>query len=144
MELLDDFFQLFSEALNSASPEDFFGIEHQGDAVVCYLRILTAAILKRDSDMYEAFVLDAYPTLESFIGAQVEPMGIEADQIHLVAMANAFGLNLKIAVLDAGSLAEGSGIHYTEISPWDVAGTEPLPTLTLLFRPGHYDLLYPL
>ncbi|KAJ1557172.1 OTU domain, ubiquitin aldehyde binding, partial [Nowakowskiella sp. JEL0078] len=74
ISILEDFWEPFNEALK---PESIFEIsfttEYLSDTIVCYLRLATAAELKKNRDMYEAFVLDSYSSLESFIGSQVEP-----------------------------------------------------------------------
>jgi hypothetical protein len=54
-------------------------------------------------------------------------------------MVNAMGcVNVKIANLDA-SIGE---LNYHEFSPMEAARPELLPVIELLFRPGHYDVLY--
>ena len=69
-------------------------------------------------------------------------MGVESDQIHIVAMANVFGVDIKIANLD---LSDDSkvGINFHEIIPMEPILLENTPVITLLYRPGHYDILYP-
>ena len=49
LDIVGDFFEPFHEAYSSdASPLlDMFTTEYTSDTIVCYLRILTAAILKR-------------------------------------------------------------------------------------------------
>lgn len=89
MSLLEDFYEPFIEAVAAENePEskllERFQTEHISDTIVCYLRLVTAALLKRDRDLYEAFVLDCYPSLDLFLSSCVEPMGVESDQIHIV------------------------------------------------------------
>lgn len=78
MSILEDFWVPFEEAILKCDEDDSkllerFQTEHISDTIVCYLRLVTAALLKRDRDIYEAFVLDAYPSLDLFIGSCVEP-----------------------------------------------------------------------
>jgi ubiquitin thioesterase protein OTUB1 len=78
MELLIDFYEVFEQALklgkdDTAELLSMFNTEYISDTIVCYLRLVTAAILKRDSFMYEAFVLDSFPSIQEFIATQVEP-----------------------------------------------------------------------
>ena len=82
--------------------------------------------------------MDSFPDLQSFISSQVEPMNVESDQIHIVAMANALNCSFKIANLDHSMVGE-SGINYHEIAPRDEKDSFKIH---LLFRPGHYDVLY--
>lgn len=141
MELLSDFYQIFFDACCLKSIDElvkFFNVEYQSDTIVCYLRLLTAAVLKNDSILYEAFIMDDYPDLQAFISSQVEPMNVEADQIQIVAMANALKCCIKIANLDHSAVGD-TGINYHEILPRD---DTDFFKIYLLFRPGHYDVLY--
>ncbi|KAJ3331379.1 OTU domain, ubiquitin aldehyde binding [Blyttiomyces sp. JEL0837] len=136
--ITEDFCEPLLDATKSL--DDFrnvFETDYSSDAVVCYLRLVTAAVLRLERDAYEAFVLDTYPSLDSFIESQVEPMNIESDQIHIVAMANAFGVRFSIANLDASQ----NELNYHTINPQNPPedGTEIL--IHLLYRPGHYDIL---
>ena len=72
-------------------------------------------------------------------------MGIESDQIHIVAMVNEFGVSVQVETLDL-SPTSGGEINHHVISPMDPdldEGASPTPVLHLLYRPGHYDVLYP-
>jgi ubiquitin thioesterase protein OTUB1 len=89
--------------------------------------------------LYEAFVLDSHPSLDDFISKNVEPLDQESDQIHIVAMSNAFGITIKIGNLDSTPCKDG--INFHSISPM-FNQVEGCPPLTLLYRPGHYDILY--
>ncbi|KAI9356562.1 peptidase C65 Otubain-domain-containing protein [Zopfochytrium polystomum] len=143
----EDFFEPFDEALKAESVDallEKFQIEYISDTIVCYLRLVTAATLKLNEDLYSAFILDKYPTLNDFIGAEVEPMNIEADHIHIVAMVNAFGVNVLVDNLD---LSAGTNMNVHDFSPFEpfegeaAAGAKE-KVIELLYRPGHYDLLY--
>ena len=69
-------------------------------------------------------------------------MRIEADNIHIVAISNALGVNIKVANLDT-SETEGGVINYHEFTPMDpVEDVANPPEIVLLYRPGHYDVLY--
>ncbi|KAJ3207047.1 hypothetical protein HDU82_004105 [Entophlyctis luteolus] len=145
--ITEDFFEPLSEALepsfSQAKLDECFSTDkaYLSDTIVCYLRLVTAGELKKNRDMYEAFVLDSYPTLEAFIANQVEPMGVESDQIHIVAMANALGVTMNIANLDSSD----SDLNFHDISPifpLELKDASRQPVLHFLFRPGHYDIVY--
>jgi hypothetical protein len=141
MELLQDFYQVFLDACSLKSVQElveFFNVEYQSDTIVCFLRLLTAAVLKKDAILYEAFIMDDYPDLQAFISNQVEPMNVEADQIQIVAMANALNCCIKIANLDHSAVGE-AGINYHEIMPREETEWYKI---YLLFKPGHYDVIY--
>ncbi|KND03028.1 uncharacterized protein SPPG_02098 [Spizellomyces punctatus DAOM BR117] len=146
MSLLIDFWEPFETALkpqeDSKTLLEIFQTEYVSDTIVCYLRLVTAAVLKKYRDLFEAFILDSYPSLDAFIGSQVEPMNIEADQPHIVAISNALGITIRIANLDP--TPTDAGVNYHELSPMEpleVPGD--VPEVVLLYRPGHYDVLYP-
>ena len=67
---------------------------------------------------------------------------MESDQIHIVAMANAFGVTIKVANLDNSSTPNNE-INMHEISPM-MDSVSGVPVITILYRPGHYDIIYPL
>jgi Peptidase C65 Otubain len=60
---------------------------------------------------------------------------------HIVAMANAFGLEVRVANLD--TTTTDKGINYHEISAMEPIAVDNAPQIALLYRPGHYDILYP-
>ena len=70
-------------------------------------------------------------------------MNIEADNVQIVALVNAFAVNLKICNLDS-SITEHGTENYHEFTPFE----SPLkskgsksPLIELLYKPGHYDIL---
>ncbi|TPX59532.1 hypothetical protein PhCBS80983_g02428 [Powellomyces hirtus] len=145
LDLMGDFAECWEDAVRDGDREGA-----AADSVVCWLRIVTAAILKNNRDMFEAFILDSYPTLDLFIGSQVEPMNIEADQPHIVAIANALGVTIKIGNLDTTLNTDGV-MNWHEIEPLEplvipdsAPKAEDQPQVVLLYRPGHYDILYPI
>jgi ubiquitin thioesterase protein OTUB1 len=65
-------------------------------------------------------------------------VNVESDQIHIVAMANSLGVSVKVANLDQSG---DEGCNFHEISPMDqFKGDQPM--VGLLYRPGHYDIIY--
>jgi ubiquitin thioesterase protein OTUB1 len=59
---------------------------------------------------------------------------VESDEIHIVAMANVFGITVRVANLDRSD----TKLNFHEISPND----ESIGFISLLYRPGHYDIVY--
>jgi len=68
----------------------------------------------------------------TFCAREVEPMGRECEQIHIIALCEALGVSVAIEYLD-GSSGPLACLTLPE-------GREP--AITLLYRPGHYDILY--
>lgn len=56
----------------------------------------------------------------------------ESDHIHIIALARALGVGVHVKYMDRG---EGSDLDFLE---------EAKVCVHLLYRPGHYDILYPL
>ena len=78
-------------------------------------------------------------------------MGEELDHVALTALTDALGVPLRVIYLDGGGAAgaqqPGAGPQEADridfLPDAAAARGETAPRLTLLYRPGHYDLLYP-
>lgn len=75
-------------------------------------------------------------------------MGEESDHIHITALSDALGVSIRIAYLDRSHDDKGSvTVNHHDFTPTvgDLTGAtvEIKPFVTLLYRPGHYDILYP-
>ena len=64
-------------------------------------------------------------------------MGKESDHIHVVALTRSLKVPLSIEYMDR----EGSKCNMLTFDPDD--REEAKASLFLLYRPGHYDILYP-
>jgi ubiquitin thioesterase protein OTUB1 len=109
------------------------------DYCTWYLRVVTATHLKQDPDRFLPFIDGQQPGLDiqQFCQREVEPMGKECQHVQVLALAEAFGVHVKIEYLDGHDLVNGKLVQHT-FGP-DTAVTH----LALLYRPGHYDILYP-
>jgi ubiquitin thioesterase protein OTUB1 len=104
------------------------------DYCTWYLRVLTATYLKSDPQRFLPYLED-YKDIATFCQAQIEPMGKECTMVQVLALAEAIGVNVKIQYLD--------GREFTDSLTQHSFGLDSSPTqLTLLYRPGHYDILY--
>ena len=61
-------------------------------------------------------------------------MGKESDHIHIIALTGAMGVPIRVEYMDRGSGHSVNAHDFPEGST---------PKLCLLYRPGHYDVLYP-
>ncbi len=76
--------------------------------------------------------------MEFFCQTEVEQIDKEADQIQIMALLNYLGVGIKIIYLDGNVKSKEA---YTVVLP---ENTKPEDIVgTLLYRPGHYDILYP-
>jgi ubiquitin thioesterase protein OTUB1 len=100
-----------------------------------FSRFLTSAYLRSNSDRFEGFQ-EGYFTLMEFIRAEVDPMNRESDQLQVMALTEALGVKVVIEYLDASGTETCSQLTF----PVEYSG--PAFEVRLLYRPGHYDVLY--
>ena len=60
-------------------------------------------------------------------------MGKESDHIHIIALTSAIGVSIRIEYMDRQSADHINHHDFPEGSD---------PQVYLLYRPGHYDILY--
>ncbi|MBA0682700.1 hypothetical protein Goari_024396 [Gossypium aridum] len=88
----------------------------------------------------------------TFCKSSVEPMGEESDHVHITALSDALGVPIRVVYLDRSSCDIGGvSVNHHDFLPTSGdksnakgGSTVPVkPFITLLYRPGHYDILYP-
>lgn len=109
---------------------------HRSHSLVVLLRLATSAYLRAHASEYEPFIWEAGLDMISYCQRHVECLGVESDQIHAIALGKALGVDLEIAYLD-GSVGPLSRLSFLAED-----GHKAPIKLSLLYRPGHYDLLY--
>ncbi|XP_015276033.1 PREDICTED: ubiquitin thioesterase OTUB1 [Gekko japonicus] len=109
-----------------------FNDQSTSDYLVVYLRLLTSGYLQRENKFFEHFI-EGGRSIKEFCQQEVEPMCKESDHIHIIALAQALNVSILVEYMDRG---EG-GATNPHIFP---EGSEP--KVYLLYRPGHYDILY--
>lgn len=72
-----------------------------------------------------------------FCQKSVEPMGEESDHIHIIALSDALQVPIRVVYLDGNQ----TSVNHHDFFPEGTQSTEPF--VVLLYRPGHYDILYP-
>lgn len=110
-----------------------FNEQGYSDYVVVYLRLITSGKLQEEADFYQNFI-EGDLTIEAFRHLEVEPMYKESDHIHIIALCTALGAGVRVEYLDRG---EGGTVKAHDFPE----GSEP--RIYLIYRPGHYDILYP-
>lgn len=63
---------------------------------------------------------------------EVEPMYRESDHMHVIALGSALNMGIRVVYLDRGESSP----------PAHEFPENCTPQVTLLYRPGHYDVLY--
>ncbi|TDH69415.1 hypothetical protein CCR75_002855 [Bremia lactucae] len=125
--------------------QDFQTEGGESEYLVWYMRLLTAGYMKKHVDTFHPFIEGLYPgqTVAEFCSAEVEPMGKECDQPQIVALTEALQVGVKIEYLD-GSAGPGENLQNYVCSPYEKKTNKSMPVIiTLLYRPGHYEILYP-
>ncbi|CAG8446312.1 5860_t:CDS:2 [Diversispora eburnea] len=144
----EDFYDVFEGHLKSIGEGrhdddtllSIFQTDEISNQIVLYLRFITAAYLKKYRDEYEPF-LDFDFGMDDFCSKFVEVMDQEADHIHVIALTKALKVPVEVAYMSGSSSMDQVNFHefYPEETEKGVNSPKPL---VLLYRPGHYDILY--
>lgn len=142
----EDFFEEFRTTLTDCLDGEWLAAEwerapHRSHSLVVLMRLVASAFLRQHASDYEPFLWEMEAGTSStvdmalFCQRHVECLGVESDQIHIIALGNALGCDVNVAYLDGG---EGplNQLSFVASQPRSI-------TINLLYRPGHYDLLYP-
>ncbi|KAG8322176.1 ubiquitin thioesterase otubain-like [Homalodisca vitripennis] len=138
---LEDFHDTFMEVVDlvgkgpDAQEALYAKFNDQGysDYVVVYLRLLTSGQLQKQANFYKYFI-EGDRTVADFCSQEVEPMFKESDHIHIIALSAAFNVGVRVRYMDRGTTPEVIAHDFPE---------NCTPAIHLLYRPGHYDILYP-
>ncbi|XP_008783115.2 OVARIAN TUMOR DOMAIN-containing deubiquitinating enzyme 1 [Phoenix dactylifera] len=165
----EDFFSIFMEELESVLQGNQTSISHEelllrsrdqmiSDYVVMFFRFVTSGEIRKRAEFFEPFIAGlTNSTVDQFCKASVEPMGEESDHVHITALSDALGVPIRVVYLDRSSCDSGTvSINHHDFVPSSKSPQEgtaqsseaktdhPVtPSVTLLYRPGHYDILYP-
>ncbi|XVF66733.1 hypothetical protein PTKIN_Ptkin10aG0061200 [Pterospermum kingtungense] len=160
----EDFFALFLEQLDSVLQGNEDSISQDelitrcrdqsvSDYVVMFFRFVTSGEIRKRSEFFEPFILGLTDAaVEQFCKSSVEPMGEESDHVHITAISDALGVPIRVVYLDRSSCDKGGvSVNHHDFIPTSTdhsnatsGSTEAIrPFITLLYRPGHYDILYP-
>lgn len=138
---VEDFHQVFMETIDEVGKQQSieellkaFRDEGLSNYIVVYLRLLTSAQLQRKSEFFENFI-EGGRTVKEFCSQEVEPMARESDHIHIIALTDALGVCVRVVYMDRSG--DSSVVNHHDF-PED--GSRP--EVILLYRPGHYDILY--
>ncbi|CAH8483412.1 unnamed protein product [Schistosoma bovis] len=149
--------------------EEVFNDQAYSDYYVVFLRLLVSAYIQKQAGYFVNFI-DEGKTINQFCETEVEPMARESDNIHVAALALAVELPIYVEncqqsgelnriefpaysdlILDnAGETSsDNHDIHSEQVSNENDSfinnykQNSSSPPVTLLYRPGHYDILYP-
>lgn len=106
-------------------------------------KLITSAWMKSNAESYAGFLPDM--DVHTYCARNIEPFSIELDHVGLQALATAIineaGMAIEVLYLDRSA---GEEVTPHRLPVLDADGNEKKggPTIRLLYRPGHYDLLY--
>lgn len=110
--------------------DNLFSDKEKGNYLIYFVRFCIASFLKENAFLYEVYVDVPF---ENWISSEVEAIDHEADQIQIMACVNYFDIGVKIEYLNPN---KNEVVKFPEDKPDDQV------FITVLFTPGHYDLLY--
>lgn len=127
--------------------------------IVSFLRLATSAELASRAEFFAPFIMGMTAdelTVEAFRRRCVEPMGEEADHVHIVALCDMLQVSVRVLYLDRTmdtTGGNGSTVNEHDFVPEalaeaakkgdSTAAARVVPRVHLLYRPGHYDILTP-
>lgn len=112
-------------------------LEENDGYLVFWMRILTSSFLKRNADDYAPF-LETHPSIERFCATEVDPVGVDADHLQITALSAQLQVPVCVVYLDQSAGDEASEHMFASTTE---SGSPP-DAVHLLYRPGHYDLIY--
>ncbi|KAE8354235.1 ubiquitin thiolesterase [Aspergillus coremiiformis] len=115
---------------------DAFNNEYNSNGIITHFRLLTSAWMKLNPHRYQAFL--SLP-LGQYCATRIETVKTEIDEVGLQALIDGViegsGFAVEILYLDRSQ----GGV----VTPHLLTAAQPTTaTIRLLYRPGHYDLLY--
>ncbi|PKI83092.1 Rpc40p [Malassezia vespertilionis] len=165
--VISDFYEPFEQLLAAVNPDDqderafteeqlleAFNNAEKSNSIVVFLRLILHA------DEYSPFLTAAPgelepPTMEEFCNREVDAFGKDADHIQITALATALRVSLDVVYLSSSQNVQGedgftfpsnmmdspNNITACDIVHFDVDQGQMLNIGSLLYRPGHFDLL---
>lgn len=141
VDATEEVFAQTSQAIQNGDQDETylvnaFNEEYNSNAIITHFRLLTSAWMKLNPQRYQAYLT---MSLDQYCATRIEPVRTEIDEVGLQALVDgvieAAGFGVEILYLDR---SEGEYVTPHQLSPNRPSGA----TIRLLYRPGHYDLLY--
>ncbi|KAK2780966.1 hypothetical protein FQN52_001963 [Onygenales sp. PD_12] len=112
-----------------------FNEEYNSSAIITHFRLMTSAWMRLNPTRYADFL--SIP-LDQYCASRIDTVKTEIDEIGIQGLfdgvVEASGFALEIFYLDRSEGAEVNSHLYSS--------ENPMATIRLLYRPGHYDILY--
>ncbi|KAL2831186.1 peptidase C65 Otubain-domain-containing protein [Aspergillus cavernicola] len=141
VDATEEVFESITGAIERGQRDDSFLVElfndeYNSNAIITHFRLLTSAWMKLNPHRYQAFL--SMP-LDQYCATRIETVKTEIDEVGLQGLVDGViegsGLMVEILYLDR---SEGDAVTSHVLTQ-----TRPgIGSIRLLYRPGHYDLLY--
>ncbi|KAM6504038.1 Peptidase C65 Otubain domain containing protein [Amanita muscaria] len=129
--------EMDGSVLTEATLLDQFQHPEASNSIVAFLRLLTSSHLRLNEEEYSPFLfhpeLGEPMNVREFCENFVEGSGKEADHVQITALCRILRLNVKVAYLDGRS----DTVDFVDFQNDSTSKR----FITLLYRPGHYDIL---
>ncbi|EKF28667.1 otubain [Trypanosoma cruzi marinkellei] len=133
--------QIESGACTTSEELYALATSHDSEYVIYFYRYAVSNYIRSHKDDFLPFVMGLnYENVEDFCRAEVDAVSSESDNVQVVAFARCFHLKIVVEYLD-GSAGTRTTRHSFSGDTSDTDDNTCL-VVTLLYRPGHYDLLY--
>jgi len=125
-----DFVDLLPKAKSSDDLREMMSDPGLANYVVCWMRLVASAELQKQPDFYIHFLPDVCQ-ISDFCRREVEPLGVDIDHVVITALSTGMNVGVRVVCLER-----------TPGKPQIIDFCSDSPKINLLFRPGHYDILY--
>ncbi|XP_060063691.1 ubiquitin thioesterase OTUB1-like [Ylistrum balloti] len=136
---IEDFHDTFMDVVEKVGTpctkeelHETFNDQGTSDYLVVYLRLLVSGYLQKEAEFFQNFI-EGERSVREFCNQEVEPMGKESDHLQVMALTSALGVAVRVVYMDRGDSSRCNHHDFPEDS---------VPSVYLLYRPGHYDILY--
>jgi len=69
-------------------------------------------------------------------------MGRESDHIHIATLTTSVAVPVRVEYVDRGGTTAAATNHELTVNHHDFPDDSTPPKICLIYRPGHYDILY--
>ena len=124
-----------NQSLSDKSSFDFY---------VMYLRFAISAYIRTTPGIFDMYFETDYD-LRSFCSREVEVLDAEADQLQIIALFNLLDIPLRIFYLDNNPSSLPTVFSLPDLDQNTTEAVQKSHSeylIQLLYRPGHYDILY--
>ncbi|KEG12775.1 otubain [Trypanosoma grayi] len=133
---LDVIQQIVSGKCTTSTALHALATREDSEYMLYFYRYAVSNYIRTHRDDFLPFVMGLnYDSVDAFCRAEVDAVASESDHVQVVAFAKCFQLHIVVEYLDG---SEGTRTTQHTFS----GGDDACAAVTLLYRPGHYDLLY--